>query len=112
MNDPKFVEKVAEEIWVVRQEYCKNPNILGLDYDPTSWHELHEILKGAYRVMASRAIDVVNQEINASLPVRVDDQPKASTPMHHVLALYGIFPNDEPKPRTVIPTELFTEEHD
>lgn len=63
MNDPKFVEKVAEEIWVVRQEYCKNPNILGLDYDPMSWHELHEILKGAYRVMASRAIDVVNQEI-------------------------------------------------
>ena len=109
MNDPKFVEKVAEEMWDAGQI---SSIAEGITYVNFPWSTVTGKIRELYLAMASRAIDVVNQEINASLPVRVDEQSGANTPLHHVLALYGIFPNDEPKSRTIIPADLFNEELD
>jgi hypothetical protein len=60
MNDPKFVEKVAEEIWDAGQISSIAQGITFVNFP---WSTVTGKIRELYLAMASRAIDVVIQEI-------------------------------------------------
>jgi hypothetical protein len=70
MNNPKFVEKVAEEMWNTAQECALNKERI---INTSPWFTVVGDMRGIYLAMASRAIDVITQENPCVLPA--EDRP-------------------------------------